>query len=120
MRFRARAGTACAHGNCRRNPAPEEAAGLTFLDRMKMIDAIEHQVREIKEVGGTMSTVTFSRSLDAGQGGLFEQHVQAGINKVLLRHRDKFLHGDYLRERLDPATGKVEELWRISAVCKRA
>jgi len=63
-----------------------------------------------------MSTVTFSRSLDAAEGALVgARYIQAGINKALLRHRDKFLQGDYLRERVDPASGKTDELWRISA-----
>ncbi len=41
-------------------PRDEEVAGLNFLDRMRLIGAIEDSVREIDEVGSTMSTVTFS------------------------------------------------------------
>jgi predicted RND superfamily exporter protein len=96
-------------------PRDEQAAGLTFLKRMQMIDEIEYELRRINEVGGTMSTVTFSRSLYAGQGVLLADHVEAGINKALLRHRHKFLEGDYLREARNPDTGQTEELWRISA-----
>jgi predicted RND superfamily exporter protein len=98
-------------------PRDEEAAGLSFLDRMYLIDEIESKVREVPAVGGTMSTVTFSRDLDAG-GGLFQRSREAAINKALLRHRDEFLHGDYLREQVvrdDSGIEKVEELWRISA-----
>jgi hypothetical protein len=97
-------------------PRDDEASGhLTFLDRMHLIDEIEYSIRSLDAVGGTMSTVTFARSLDTGQSGLFAASVQASINKALLRHRDKFLQGDYLRERIDPETGDADELWRISA-----
>jgi predicted RND superfamily exporter protein len=96
-------------------PRDEDASGLTFLKRMQMIDEIEYELRRIKEVGGTMSTVTFSRSLYAAQGRLWADSVEAGINNALVRHRSKFLEGDYLREARDPATGQAEELWRISA-----
>jgi predicted RND superfamily exporter protein len=108
-------------------PRDEETAGLSFLDRMYLVDAIEQEIRTIPEVGGTLSTVTFSRELDE-EGGLFQGARESATNKALLRHRDEFLHGDYLRERerVDPKTGKVvvdpqtgesqyEELWRISA-----
>jgi predicted RND superfamily exporter protein len=96
-------------------PRDEDASGLTFLKRMHMIDEIEYELRKIPEVGGTMSTVTFSRSLYAGQGGLFEGAVEASINNSLVRHRGKFLEGDYLREVRDPVTGQTQELWRVSA-----
>jgi predicted RND superfamily exporter protein len=96
-------------------PRDEASAGLTFLDRMHLIEEVEQEIHTIPAVGGTMSTVTFARSLDAGQGGLLQRHVQAAVNKTLVRHRDEFLHGDYLRERIDAETGNTDELWRISA-----
>jgi predicted RND superfamily exporter protein len=96
-------------------PRDEEDAGLNFLERMYLIDEIEYQVGELPQIGGTMSTVTFARALDAGQIGLARRSVEAGINKALLSHRDEFLNGDYLAEKRDPTTQNVEELWRISA-----
>jgi predicted RND superfamily exporter protein len=69
-------------------PRDEEDAGLNFLERMYLIDEIEYQVGELPQIGGTMSTVTFARALDAGQIGLARRSVEAGINKALLSHRD--------------------------------
>jgi uncharacterized protein len=37
------------------------------------------------------------------------------MNKRLLAHRQELVAGDYLRDWKNPATGKQEELWRISA-----
>lgn len=111
-------------------PRDEELAGLTFLERMRMIETIQQSVEEIEEVGSTMSTVTFSRDVSTpeigGSGaaarlfGLGNRSVRDDVlNKRLVRHRDEFLQGDYLRERTvtDPKSGEqwVEETWRISA-----
>jgi predicted RND superfamily exporter protein len=95
-------------------PRDEDAAGLSFLERMWLIDDIEYKVAELPQIGGTMSTVTFSRSLDT-KPSVFAQSIDATINRALLSHRDELLNGDYLAERKDPVTGQPEELWRISA-----
>lgn len=97
-----------------RVPADETKSGLTFLDRMRMVEDIEHRLKSLKPVGGTMSTVTFTRDLTTKEGPLFEAREEA-LNKGLVRHRDEFLRGDYLREEVDPASGARTELWRISA-----
>ncbi|MEX2139288.1 MAG: MMPL family transporter [Pirellulales bacterium] len=95
-------------------PRDEEAAGLNFLERLYLIEDIEYEVRELAQIGGTMSTVTFARSLDDGPA-IWRKSVEAGINKALLSHRNEFLNGDYLAEQKDLTTQKDEELWRISA-----
>jgi predicted RND superfamily exporter protein len=111
-------------------PRDEEVAGLNFLDRMRLIGAIEASVREIDEVGSTMSTVTFSRDLEVplaedGSGAAAGRLIGLGnpgirdsvLNKRLVRHRDEYLEGDYLREQTRLVDGEevVEDLWRISA-----
>ncbi|MDZ4820621.1 MAG: MMPL family transporter [Planctomycetota bacterium] len=113
-------------------PKTDGTEGLTFLDRLRMVEQIQRNVEEIKVegikvVGGTMSTVTFSRDLESpdspagGAGAAAATLFGAGrigdsvLNKQLVRHRDEFMRGDYLREQINPKTGEAEELWRISA-----
>ena len=99
---------------------------LTFLERMELVGAIQREIGTLDEVGSSLSTVTFGRSLDAGDGGngvggvaarafgLGARTKRSVLNRRLTAHRQDFLDGDYLRDATLP-DGREEELWRISA-----
>jgi hypothetical protein len=106
------------------------ACPLTFLDRMELVDRIQRSIADLPEVGSSLSTVTFARNLDMSDGGgmggaaarafgLGKRTQRSLINKQLLKHREEFLAGDYLRESVGKPEaeeeGRLEELWRVSA-----
>jgi predicted RND superfamily exporter protein len=97
----------------------DESCPLTFLERMELVDEIQREIGQLQEVGSSLSAVTFGRSLDTGAGdGLRARLARSTLNKALLRHRDDFLAGDYLRDAtVTAADGSQDrqELWRISA-----
>ena len=108
----------------------EDACPLNFLERMELVGEIQDEIGALGEVGSSLSTVTFGRSLDVGTAGsgvggaaaralgLGARTQRSVLNRRLTAHRDEFLAGDYLREaRLPTPEGgeRVEELWRISA-----
>ena len=97
----------------------DESCPLTFLERMELVDEIQREIGQLQEVGSSLSAVTFGRSLDTGAGdGLRARLARSTLNTALLRHRDDFLAGDYLRDATvtaaDGSQGR-QELWRISA-----
>jgi predicted RND superfamily exporter protein len=84
----------------------DKACTLDFLERMELVEQIQHKIASLPEVGSSLSTVTFSRGLEVPEGGsgfgrLFglnkERHKDI-LGRALLRHRPEFLEGDYLRE----------------------
>jgi predicted RND superfamily exporter protein len=99
---------------------------LNFLERMELVGNIQREIGVLDEVGSSLSTVTFGRSLDAGDAGdgvggaaarafgLGARTKRSVLNRRLTAHRQDFLDGDYLRE-AQSADGRDEELWRISA-----
>jgi predicted RND superfamily exporter protein len=108
----------------------ESACRLNFLERMELVGEIQREIGTLDEVGSSLSTVTFGRSLDVGESGagiggaagrafgLGERTRRSVLNRRLTAHRDDFLAGDYLREAT--VTGPdghdhQEELWRIGA-----
>ena len=105
----------------------QEKCGLNFLERMELVDEIQREIGELGEVGSSLSTVTFGRSLDVGGGGiggaagrvfgLNARTRRSVLNRRLVAHRDEFLEGDYLREaKVESEEGiRDQELWRISA-----
>ena len=97
----------------------DESCPLTFLERMELVDEIQREIGQLQEVGSSLSAVTFGRSLDTGAGdGLRARLARSTLNKALLRHREDFLAGDYLRDAtVTAADGSQDrqELWRISA-----
>ena len=98
----------------------DEKCPLNFLERMELVDEIQREIGVLDEVGSSLSTVTFGRSLDMadGGGGLRAKLARSTLNKALVRHRDDFLAGDYLREATTTAADgsrHTQELWRISA-----
>ncbi|MFM8380069.1 MAG: efflux RND transporter permease subunit [Planctomycetia bacterium] len=104
----------------------QESCGLNFLERMELVERIQREIGGLDEVGSSLSTVTFGRSLDAGDGGegmggaaarafgLGARTKRSVLNRRLVAHREDFLAGDYLRDATHP-DGRAEELWRISA-----
>ncbi len=103
---------------------------LNFLERMELVGEIQREIGGLDEVGSSLSTVTFGRSLDVGESGdgiggvagraigLNGRTRRSVLNRRLTAHRDDFLAGDYLREaRVAGSDGEVhdQELWRISA-----
>ena len=98
----------------------DEQCPLNFLERMELVDEIQREIGVLGEVGSSLSTVTFGRSLDMASGGegLRAKLARSTLNKSLMRHRNDFLAGDYLREAtVTAADGSrhSQELWRISA-----
>ena len=108
----------------------EASCGLNFLERMELVGEIQREIGTLDEVGSSLSTVTFGRSLDVGESGgglggaagrtlgLNARTRRSVLNRRLTAHRDDFLAGDYLREAT--VTGpdghdRTEELWRIGA-----
>jgi predicted RND superfamily exporter protein len=108
----------------------EASCGLNFLERMELVGEIQREIGTLDEVGSSLSTVTFGRSLDVGDSGgglggaagrtlgLNARTRRSVLNRRLTAHRDEFLAGDYLREAT--VTGpdghdRTEELWRIGA-----
>jgi hypothetical protein len=102
---------------------------LNFLERMELVGEIQREIGGLDEVGSSLSTVTFGRSLDAGDsgsgmGGAAVRAFGIGkstrrdvLNRRLMAHREEFLDGDYLREAQVVTDGRerTQELWRISA-----
>ena len=106
---------------------------LNFLERMELVQRVQHEIEAIPEVGKSLSAATFSANLgqaeadDApkpkkarrgGVGGLMarvagvkdEQRTARTVrNTKLEEHRDEYLKSDYLREK------DGREMWRISA-----
>lgn len=97
----------------------EKECKLNFLERMELVERIQHKVEKLKDVGSSLSAVTFAIDISppkagskmAGAGSkLFggARTYRAVLNKRLTDHRDEFLKGDYLAE------DAGEELWRIN------
>ena len=108
----------------------DEGCRLNFLERMELVGEIQDEIGVLDEVGSSLLTVTFGRSLDAGDGGdgvggaaartfgLGARTRRSALNRALTRHREEFLAGDYLRDAtVTDAAGHehAQELWRISA-----
>lgn len=87
-----------------------EVSGMTFLERMELIDRIQKRMLDIKDIGNTMSAVTFAPTLEV-KAKLAT--LRASMRKVKSDHleeaKQQFVDSDFL---------KIEngiELWRISA-----
>jgi len=104
----------------------QERCKLDFLERMELVERVQARLAEIPEVGGVLSAVTFAPHLPraeeykdkGGIGSVFTRvagvrnrykRVREQYNKYLEKHRDEFIHGDYLSEE------NGQDLWRISA-----
>ncbi len=84
----------------------DAACTLDFRERMELIERIQAKIAGLDEVGSSLSTVTFSRGIDVGEGrnvfgrilGMNRARMENTMARVLTRHRNEFLEGDYLRE----------------------
>ncbi len=91
----------------------EKTCSLNFLERMELIQQIQRRVEKLKDVGSSLSAVTFATDIGTGpaagshMGGLSRTR-RSVLNKRLLEHRADFLKGDYLAE------DDGQELWRVS------
>ena len=104
----------------------QQTCPLNFLERRELVGRIQKTIGGLDEVGSSLSTVTFGRSLDVGDGGdgvggaaaralgFGSRTKRSVLNRRLVAHRQDFLDGDYLREVTLP-DGQEQELWRISA-----
>jgi len=104
----------------------QQTCPLNFLERMELVGRIQQAIGTLDEVGSSLSTVTFGRSLDVGTGGdgiggaaaralgFGSRTKRSVLNRRLVAHRQEFLDGDYLRE-AELSDGRQQELWRISA-----
>jgi predicted RND superfamily exporter protein len=97
----------------------EKDCKLNFLERMELVQRIQRKVETLKDVGSSLSAVTFAIDIDPPKNGnkmagagksLFggNRTYRAVLNKRLSDHRDEFLKGDYLAE------DSGQELWRIN------
>ena len=98
----------------------EKECSLNFLERMELVQRIQRKIETLKDVGSSLSAVTFAIDIDPpkssskiGNAGsrLFggQRTYRSVLNKRLSEHRDEFLKGDYLAE------DDGQELWRINA-----
>ncbi len=92
---------------------------LTFLERMELVQKIQTKLSTLKDVGSSISALTFANDIGGGKSGnklagvgsrLFggDRTRRAVLNKHLMEHRDEILKGDYLAET------DTDELWRIN------
>lgn len=93
--------------------ADSEAAKLRFVERLRLIRTIQHNVEKLSQVGSTMTTLTFMQDPDQLATGLPTKIQDSVRNKQLLKNRNQLLNADFLRQEVKD--GKHEEIWRISA-----
>jgi uncharacterized protein len=82
---------------------------LNFLERMELVRRVQDQMQGIKDLGNTMSAVTFAPSLEIKGGGPFKRALRKTKSDHLEQHRQEFIDGDFLD------MDGPQELWRISA-----
>ena len=84
----------------------DDECSLDFRERMELVETIQEKIAGLREVGSSLSTVTFSRGLEVSEGGggfgrvfgLNKERQKDILSRALTRHRPEFLKGDYLRE----------------------
>lgn len=87
----------------------DPACELNLLERMELVDRVQHRLASLEEVGTSISAVTFGPPLPASDKWSIKRSV---INVRLERHRDELMQGGFL------ATEEGAELWRISVRTK--
>ncbi|HEX4147216.1 MAG TPA: MMPL family transporter [Pirellulales bacterium] len=85
-------------------------SSLTMLERAELVGRVQTSLKEIEEVGNTMSAVTFAPPLEAKRMGFVPKStVRHTWNKRLEAHRQEYIDGGFL------ALDGDAELWRINA-----
>jgi predicted RND superfamily exporter protein len=98
---------------------------LDFLERLELVERVQAKLKELPDVGGVLSAVSFVPHLPRAEEhrrrpGVFTaiariavkdryQLVRKEYTKYLEKHRDDLVRGDYL------ADDDGKDLWRISA-----
>lgn len=84
---------------------------LTFLERMELTERVQENMRDIPDIGSTMSAVTFAPSLKIKRKGplISKSMARNALNTKLEQHREEYVEGDFLD------TDGDFDLWRISA-----
>ena len=92
------------------------ASSLTMLERAELVGRIQKSLKEIDEVGNTMSAVTFAPPLEAKRIGRFSASARSATSGTAgsKPHREEYIEGGFLA--MDGDT----ELWRINARVERA
>ena len=89
----------------------EKQCSLNFLERMELVQTIQQKLATLKDVGSSLSAVTFAADIGQGPGkstSTLNHTRRSVLNKRLVEHRADFLKGDYLAE------DAGQELWRIN------
>jgi predicted RND superfamily exporter protein len=89
---------------------------LSFLERMELAARVQKRIeaefgpsgRDV--VGRAISAATFVRPLPEPGGSMSAQLNRSTMSGLLEKHKDDFLHSDYLRIKQDDQT----EMWRVS------
>ncbi len=96
-----------------------DQSGLSFLERMELVNRVHRRVESLEHVGSALSAVTFAPPLPdprdgrrlgplgAIMGGY--RSVRAAWESELEDHRQQFLDGDYVQQVDD------QEFWRVTA-----
>ena len=82
---------------------------LSMLERMEMVERIQHRIEQLPDVGRALSMVTFAPELPEQGNNLGVFTERSGYNSALQQHRADFLEEDYFR------VDGSEELFRVSA-----
>ena len=83
---------------------------MTMLEKMELIERIQHQMQQIEHMGNTMSAVTFAPELPKGRRGVLSKSMNRSVtNRRLQAHREEYFESDFLD------TDGDTELWRVSA-----
>jgi len=86
-----------------------KTAELSVLDKLQFVEQVRRAIRDLDDVGATISAATFGPTLPkAGKQGAGSVSRRAIIRRRLQRHRKEFVDTQYLQ------VTDSEELWRIS------
>lgn len=92
---------------------------LNLLERIELVEKVQHRVEDMEHVGRAMTAVTFSPNLDVEKSTAMRVlglDPRVTVNNKLEEHRDELVEQSYIRDELndagEPTGGK---LLRVSA-----